>query len=61
MNDFLHHMITSKYEVCVISETWLLKDDASDAVISAQLRGNAYPFSQKPDQSSRWNWTIFQR
>ena len=48
VEDFLHHVITSNYDVCVLSETWLCENDPVDDCIVAQLKVEGYDFIHSP-------------
>jgi hypothetical protein len=44
----LHHVQTADYDICLISETWLRKNDPLDDAVVAQLKTSGYDFLHSP-------------
>ena len=48
VEDFTHSVISSSYDVCLVSETWLRKNDMGDEALIAQLKINGFDFLHSP-------------
>ena len=51
VDDFVHHVTSHGYDVCVITETWLRHEDPQDAHIISQLKTSDFDFFHSPRQS----------
>ena len=48
VEDFTHSVISSSYDVCLVSETWLRNNDMGDEALIAQLKINGFDFLHSP-------------